>query len=115
MVSFRPEELLGPLNEVERVNAPALLYVAGDASLLRSGRRVSVVGSRKATASGLARTESLTRALVGSGAVVVSGLAEGVDAAAHETAIAAGGRTVAVIGTALDDFYPASNRELQER
>ncbi len=115
MQSYRPDELLGPLNEVERVNAPKLLYVAGDVDLLRRGRRVSVVGSRSVSSAGLARTQGLVKALVESGAVVVSGLAEGVDTAAHETAIAAGGRTIAVIGTSLDDCYPSSNRTLQER
>jgi len=115
MQSYRPEELLGPLNEVERVNAPPILYVEGDVELLRRGRRVSVVGSRKVSSAGLARTQSLAKALVESGAVVVSGLAEGVDTAAHETAIAFRGRTVAVIGTPLDDCYPAENRSLQDR
>lgn len=115
MQSFRPEQLLGPLNEVERVNAPATLYVAGDVGLLQRGRRVSLVGSRKVSAVGLARTQALSKALVESGAVVVSGLAEGVDTAAHEAAIGNGGRTLAVLGTPLDEFFPTANRALQER
>lgn len=115
MVSFRPEQLLGPLNEVERVNAPATLYAAGDVGLLRSGRRVSVVGSRRVSAAGIARTQSLVKALVESGAVVVSGLAEGVDTAAHQAALACGGRTVAVIGTPLDEYFPSANCALQDQ
>jgi DNA processing protein len=109
------EELLGSLNEVERKNAPARLFVAGDVNLVRRGPRVSVVGSRKASEDALRRTHSLVRALVEHGMVVVSGLAEGVDTAAHQTALARGGRTIAVLGTPLDQFYPARNRALQER
>lgn len=113
--TYTPEELLGPLNEVEQKNAPERLYVAGDVSILAHGPRVSVVGSRKASSEGLQRTRSFARALVKRGIVVVSGLAEGVDAAAHETAVADGGHTVAVIGTPLDKSYPAKNRALQDR
>jgi DNA processing protein len=113
--SFTPEELLGPLNDVERKNAPEHLYVAGNVELLRRGTRVSIVGSRKASSDGLRRTRALSKALVERGVTVVSGLAEGVDAAAHEAALAAGGHTFAVIGTPLDQAYPAKNRALQER
>lgn len=110
-----PEELLGPLNSVERKNAPLELYVAGNLGLFRSGPRVSVVGSRKVSDLGRNRTAKLTRALVERGVVVVSGLAEGVDTVAHETAIHCGGKTIAVLGTPLDRFYPPANRELQKR
>jgi DNA processing protein len=110
-----PSELLGPLNEVERKNAPKLLFVAGDPSLLRRGARVSVVGSRSASDEAIARTRSLVRALVERGMLVVSGLAEGIDTTAHETALEAGGHTAAVLGTPLDEFFPARNRALQER
>ena len=113
--SMTPEELLGPLNEVERKNAPERLYVAGDVELLRRGTRVSIVGSRKASSEGLRRTRALAKALAERGIVVVSGLAEGVDTAGHEAALTAGGRTLAVIGTPLDQVYPAKNRPLQER
>jgi len=109
------EELLGPLNEVEKKNAPDELFVAGDVNLLRAGRRVSVVGSRSASGEGLSRTKRLARMLVERGVVVVSGLAEGVDTVAHTTAIESGGRTIAVLGTPLDKVYPAQNRALQER
>lgn len=113
--TYTAEELLGALNDVEQKNAPEQLFVAGDVSILSHGPRVSVVGSRKASTEGLQRTRSLARALVKRGIVVVSGLAEGVDTAAHETALAEGGHTVAVIGTPLDKSYPAKNRALQER
>jgi DNA processing protein len=110
-----PEEILGPLNEVERKNAPARLYLAGDTELLRHGTRVSMVGSRKPSREGVRRARALAKALVERGITVVSGLAEGIDTAAHEAALAAGGHTIAVIGTPLDKVYPAKNRALQEQ
>lgn len=112
---MKVEDVLGPLNEVERKNAPGTLYLAGDQSLLSDGSRVSLVGSRKVSPEGLRRTRLLAKALVSRGIVVVSGLAEGVDTVAHETALLEGGETIAVIGTSLDQVYPAKNRALQER
>ncbi len=72
---FRLDDLLGPLNEVERKNAPQWLYLAGDAGLLRLVPRVSIVGNRDASVAGLRRASKLARELVAHGAVVVSGLA----------------------------------------
>ena len=112
---YTPEELLGSLNDVEKKNAPKELYLAGDRELLMTGPRVSIVGSRKASDEGRKRAQRLARELVGREAVVVSGLAEGIDTVAHETAIANSGRTIAVLGTPLDKFFPAKNRELQDR
>lgn len=108
-------ELLGPLNEVERKKAPPRLWYAGDRTLLSRGSRVSIVGSRKASESGLRNAAALARALVERGITVVSGLAEGIDTAAHQATLEAGGRTVAVIGTPLDKVFPAKNRPLQDR
>jgi DNA processing protein len=113
VTTVTPGDVLGPLNEVEQKNAPSQLYLQGDASLLEFGPRVSVVGSRKASAEGLKRASFLVRALVAHKIVVVSGLAEGIDTAAHTTAIEAGGQTIAVLGTPLDQAYPAANRGLQ--
>src|SRR5262245_32966706 len=73
------------------------LFYAGDLSLLDM-RCVSIVGTREATAEGAARANRLARELVSAGIVVVSGLARGIDAAAHKSAVENGGRTVAVIG-----------------
>jgi len=109
-----PEELLGPLNAVERRNAPRVLRYLGHSDLLH-GWRVSVVGSRAADDDALRRTRRLARELVAEGVVVVSGLAEGVDTAAQSTAIEAGGRTIGVLGNGLAVQYPAENRALQER
>ncbi len=112
---FSPEDLLGSLNEVEKKNAPRALYVAGARSLLVEGRRVSLVGSRRGTKEGLDRAARMARELVERGVIVVSGLAEGIDTAAHRSALEAAGRTIAVLGTPLDQFFPAANRELQLR
>jgi DNA processing protein len=98
---------------VERVNAPPELYVAGDPEILRRGLRVSVVGSRRASPEGIRRTTRLARFLADRGFVVVSGLAEGIDTAAHRGAIDAGGRTIAVLGTPLERAYPRHNADLQ--
>lgn len=113
--TFTPEDLLGPLNDVERKNAPEHLFVAGDEALVRCGTRVSIVGSRKSSPEGLRRAKSLAKALVERGVTVVSGLADGIDSAAHEATLAAGGRTIAIIGTPLNEVHPARNRALQER
>ncbi len=114
MERWTPEDLLWPFNEAEQKHAPKELFVAGDRDLLRAGPTVSIVGSRKASRAGLARADKLARLLVERGVIVVSGLAEGIDAVAHRTAIARGGRTIAVLGTPLDQCYPAKHRSLQD-
>jgi DNA processing protein len=111
--TLTPEQLLGPLNEVEQKHAPKTLFVAGDTSILEQGGRVSIVGARKASAEGLKRASKLAGLLARRGIVVVSGLAEGVDTAAHEATIKNGGRTIAVLGTPLDKVYPKQNAGLQ--
>ncbi|HSZ59448.1 MAG TPA: DNA-processing protein DprA [Tepidisphaeraceae bacterium] len=114
-IELTGEELLGPLNEVEAKHAPKLLYASGDVGMLRHAARVSIVGSRKATAEGLRRAHKLASLLAAKGIVVVSGLAEGIDTAAHRAAIQAKGKTAAVIGTPLEQVYPKQNTELQHR
>ncbi len=110
-----PDELLGrPLNDVERKNAPDLLHVGTGKSLPLPGPRVAIVGSRKASARGIETASDLASFLGSKSIVIVSGLAEGIDTAAHESAIEHGGSTVAVIGTPLNRSYPAKNAELQE-
>jgi DNA processing protein len=78
-------------------------------------RAVAVVGTRQPTDRGIAMAESISTALAESGVTVVSGLALGIDTAAHTAALRAGGRTVAVVGTGVNRYYPAGNRELQQR
>jgi DNA processing protein len=92
---------------------PAMLFVAGDASLLWHPQ-VAVVGSRRPSPAGLARARQFARVFAGAGWVVTSGLAEGIDTAAHEGALSAG-RTVAVVGTGLDLAYPDRNADLMAR
>lgn len=96
---------------LEIADPPSLLYVRGNPALLRQ-RGLAVVGSRNATPQGLQTAENFARTLAGQGLAIVSGLALGIDAAAHRGALAAGGDTVAVIGTGADRLYPARNIEL---
>lgn len=90
-----------------------MLYYRGTWEISET-RCMAVVGSRQASDDGVRRAERLARELVGRGFTVVSGLAKGIDAAAHNAAIASGGRTVAVVGTPLGTCYPKEHIGLQE-
>jgi DNA processing protein len=103
-----------PMKLRDAAHPVELLYFQGWWDLAES-RSVAVVGTRKPSREGLARTRKLVRALVEDDFTVVSGLAMGIDTAAHMTAIESGGRTVAVIGTPLSHVYPRENAELQRR
>lgn len=94
-------------------DAPPLLYVRGDVSLLAEPQ-IAIVGSRNPTPSGREITQEFSRKLVGFGLIVTSGLALGIDGTAHVAALEHG-RTIAVLGTGLDLVYPASHRELARR
>jgi len=109
-----PASLLGPLNEVEERFAPSQMFLVGDLGLLTQGRRVAIVGSRRASETGLKRAARLARILAEQSVIVVSGLAEGIDTAGHRAAIAARGRTIAVLGTPVDRCYPPGNASLQD-
>lgn len=89
------------------------LFCAGKLSLLERPC-IAIIGTRTPTVHGRARARRLARELVGAGVTVMSGLAAGIDTAAHTSAINAGESTVAVIGTPLDKAYPTQNRWLQE-
>jgi DNA protecting protein DprA len=97
----------------DRGPAEIRIYLAGNVSLL-TRRLVSVVGTRDVSEEGRLRSHRLARELSSADVVVVSGLAKGVDTAAHTGAIENGGHTIAVIGTPLDKAYPAENSSLQE-
>ena len=98
----------------QAANPPLALFLAGEpAALWHPG--VAVVGSRAPTAGGRDNAIDFTRALVGSGLSIISGLAAGIDTAAHEGALVAGGRTVAVLGTGPDIAYPQRNATLHGR
>lgn len=92
--------------------APPFLFARG--ALMPDDQAVSVVGSRDATARGIEIATSVAGMLVEEGMTVVSGLAKGIDTAAHREAIRRGGRTVAIIGNGIRRAYPAVNRDLQE-
>lgn len=92
---------------------PPFLAVRGNLSA-SDDRAVAVVGSRGATDRGLHIAREVAAALVGHGVTVLSGLAAGIDTAAHRAALDAGGRTIAVVGTGLRHCYPAANHTLQE-
>lgn len=96
---------------LEIADPPTVLYVRGNPRLLHR-RGVGVVGSRNATPAGVQNAEIFAKALAAQGQCIVSGLALGIDAAAHRGALAAGGDTVAVIGTGADRLYPARNKAL---
>jgi DNA processing protein len=93
---------------------PPFLYVKGE---LRDEdeRAIAVVGSRSASEYGLRVTRDLCRGLASLGFTIVSGMARGIDAAAHEAAIDAGGRTVAVLGSGIDVIYPPEHEQLYQK
>ena len=95
-------------------NAPAALFVAGDPALLWSPQ-LAIVGARSASASGLANARAFAREFAAAGVVVTSGLAEGIDGAAHGAALDASGATIAVLGTGPDQVYPRRHRALAAR
>jgi DNA processing protein len=109
------EKLVGPLNDIEKKFAPAKLYFIGKEDLLLKHPRVSIIGTRNPSERAKEYTHMLTTFLVMNKCVIVSGLAKGVDSIAHRTAIDKGGETIAVLGTPLDTYYPAENRELQNK
>ena len=94
-----PEELLGPLNDVEKKYAPLKLFASGPMEIPVPRPRLAIIGSRKASGKGLDVASEIAKTLVKNRVVIVSGLAEGIDTAAHRAAIESGGRTIAVLGT----------------
>lgn len=103
-----------PKSLLEIDDPPTLLYVRGNPDLLsRTG--LGIVGARNATPQGMQTAEQFARYLAAQGVNVVSGLALGIDTAAHQGALASQGPTIAVIGTGIDRLYPASNKTLALR
>ena len=107
------DELYPPLLR-EIYNPPLVLTIWGDLTK-RDHNALGVVGSRHATHYGLSTTKKLSFQIAYAGYTVVSGLARGIDTAAHEAALAAKGRTVAVIGSGIGKLYPPENMALAER
>jgi DNA processing protein len=104
-----------PLNLRTIFNAPPFLFYRGELRAAEDARSVAVVGTRRASQEGLRRAEKMARLLVAEGVTVLSGLARGIDTAAHAAALKAKGRTVAVVGTGIRRVYPKENKELAER
>ena len=94
-------------------NPPATLYIRG-ALTAEDDWAIAVVGTRRATVYGKECTRVLVRDLIGNKLTIVSGLAYGIDTEAHKTAVAANGRTIAVLGCGVDVIYPAENRKLSQ-
>jgi DNA processing protein len=103
-----------PLNLRTISNLPPFLFYRGQ---LRADDAfsVAVVGTREPTSSGLAEARTMASLLADRGVTVLSGLARGIDTAAHEAALAAKGRTIAVLGSGLFNVYPPENRDLADR
>ncbi len=104
-----------PKHLSSRYGSTPVLYVCGDISLL-SNKSIAVVGTRKLQDDiDIKEGIDIVRRLVEHGYTVVSGLAEGCDTLGHTKAIELGGKTIAVLGTPIDSYYPNSNRKLQEK
>ena len=104
-----------PAGLLQTEDPPPLLHLEGDPAALRQPLRLAVVGSRNPTAQGADHARQFARALAEAGACIISGLALGIDGAAHEGALEAGGHTVAVVGTGLDLVYPKKHQALARR
>lgn len=94
------------------VDAPPFLFLKGDAHLL-SEKSVCVVGSRNASNLSMEKTMRLVRSLIKRNIIVNAGLAKGIDTATHSAALKYGGKTIAVIGTPINQYYPKENKDLQ--
>jgi DNA processing protein len=109
LVCYRDNAYPGLLSQIN--DFPALLYASGNLDLLHEPQ-VAIVGSRKCTPGGTQTAFDFAAQLAASGLVITSGMALGIDAAAHRGALHATGKTVAVTGTGLDLIYPGQNRKL---
>lgn len=98
----------------ELQDAPPLLFVAGNPSILEKPQ-LALVGSRNASRPGMDTAAAFSRSLAGAGFVITSGLALGIDGAAHRAALDIGGHTIGVLGTGLEKLYPQRHRSLAER
>jgi len=112
ILTWKDEAYPQRLKEIEQ--PPPVLYIRGD-YLPDDLYAVAIVGTRRVTSYGRQITEELSSYLASSGITVVSGLARGVDAIAHQTALKAGGRTIGVLGSGVDKIYPPEHRQLAER
>jgi len=108
------KDLIGFLNDIEEKNAPGYFFISGNKEIVNFGPRVSIIGTRNPSIEGIRNAITITTELVKKEVVIVSGLAKGIDTEAHKAAIKANGKTIAVLGTPLDKYYPLQNKELQD-
>lgn len=104
-----------PQRLLEIETAPAVLYAKGDLSCLNKAPAIAAIGTRRISDYGRRISDVIGGGLGKAGAVVVSGMAQGVDSACHEACLDAGGKTVAVQGCGICNVFPAENEELKER
>ncbi len=109
LLSLNDEDYPPLLRQIR--DAPPLLYTLGDYKLL-SSPQLAIVGSRNCTAGGGSNAEAFAAFLAGAGITITSGMALGIDQHAHQGALKADGKTIAVIGTGIDRIYPSRNRQL---
>lgn len=109
-IAFCDKDYPQGLNQLS--NPPIVLFIKGDKSCLKSDKTIGVVGARKMTSYGTSVTESLIADLTAFGFTIVSGMALGVDARAHESCLNSGGKTIAVLGNGVDLPFPRENENL---
>lgn len=112
IVDFLHGTYPGLLKEIP--DFPAILYILGNDRIAASDMAVAVVGSRRPSSYGLLQTTRIVKGVTPH-ATIVSGLALGIDAKAHQSCLEAGGKTVAVLGTPIDQIYPVSNEALAKK
>lgn len=113
VITLEDDEYPDLLREIH--DPPIALYVRGDLQKAMERPALAVVGSRRCSTYGVNVAESLSRDLASHGLTIVSGLARGIDAAAHRGALELGGQTIAVVGTGLETIYPKEHKKLEEQ
>jgi len=111
LLSFWDEDFPDYLKQIH--DAPVLLFYKGRIEFIKQGG-IAIVGTRNATQAGRRTTETFAREMVHHGVPVISGMARGIDTAAHKGVLSSGGTTIAVLGSGLDIIYPHENRQLFE-
>ena len=112
LLTWEDHDYPSRLSEID--NPPPVLYVRGEL-LPEDAWAVAVVGTRRVTAYGRQVTEKIARTLARCGVTLVSGMARGIDGVAHQTALDAGGRTLAVLGCGVDRIYPPEHRQMADK
>lgn len=113
MTTLRFNDFPFPLQNIP--DPPKQLYILGDPKILFATKIIAIVGTRQITDSGKEITTKLTKEFVESGFVIISGMALGIDAIAHQTAIDCCGKTIAVLGAGINVVYPMAHKNLYNR